>query len=67
MLIGFAGKQAKDCAWWNESAVSVCARAEKQIEELKKALRSMIDLLYDAGDFHDDVVDAARKVLKDGA
>jgi len=35
MLAAFAGKQAKDCASWNESSASVRVRAEKRIAELE--------------------------------
>ena len=35
LLVAFAGKQAKDCASWNESSASVRVRAEKRIAELE--------------------------------
>ena len=37
LLAAFAGKQAKDCASWNESSASVRVRAEKCIAELEAA------------------------------
>jgi len=47
LLVAFAGKQAKDCASWNESSVSVRVRAEKRIAELEFALRKIYDRAHE--------------------
>jgi len=45
LLVAFAGKQAKDCASWNESSASVRVRAEKRIARLEERLSHAIEVI----------------------